>query len=346
LDYYDEYLYCVATSVDSLIKVNPQDSEDVTYYPFPRRVNSIRNIAVNPVNGHFFISSISNSIYEVEIVNDTLLETVNSFATEDPRTGERIRHYGLSWFRDDPDGYNLYLISDGEPVEDADSPDVSVFKMNVNTGEFMFLTGLDYLDAGTKGRGGIFITPRWNNMIWVMAAVFDNSGDDWIGVYELGPNASWIRYDPQTDTLLAGESIKVSLILNTTDLDADNNYSTNIEFTHNAMVRIDTVLISLRVSWNDLLEDTELPLEFGLEQNYPNPFNPTTRIAYTIEEQSTVKLTIHDITGREIATLIDEKQPAGHHFVPFDATHLPNGLYLYRLENKGKLATKKMIVIK
>ena len=93
-------------------------------------------------------------------------------------------------------------------------------------------------------------------------------------------------------------------------------------------------------------EDDELPGRFALEQNYPNPFNPTTKIAYELGAPSAVQLTVFDVLGRQVATLVDGPQPAGAHDVVFEASNLPSGLYLYRLEAGGQTLTRSMLLLK
>ncbi len=97
-----------------------------------------------------------------------------------------------------------------------------------------------------------------------------------------------------------------------------------------------------------------LPQEYKLEQNYPNPFNPTTTIKYSIPNVETghapslqrVTLKIYDILGREVATLIDEKQPAGYYEKTFNGSQLSSGIYIYRLTAGSYSSIKKMMLIK
>jgi hypothetical protein len=89
-----------------------------------------------------------------------------------------------------------------------------------------------------------------------------------------------------------------------------------------------------------------VPKEFALYQNYPNPFNPTTVISWQLAVGSRVKLSLYNITGQEVAVLVDNEQKAGAHQVEFDASGLASGIYLYRLESKGFVETKKLILLK
>jgi photosystem II stability/assembly factor-like uncharacterized protein len=90
---------------------------------------------------------------------------------------------------------------------------------------------------------------------------------------------------------------------------------------------------------------------FVLEQNYPNPFNPSTTIKYTIpsdvkRKTLNVKLDVYDILGREVATLINDKQKPGYYEVEFDGKDLTSDIYFYRLRAGGFVETKKMLLMK
>ena len=92
---------------------------------------------------------------------------------------------------------------------------------------------------------------------------------------------------------------------------------------------------------------TEIPDSYGMEQNYPNPFNPTTSINYFIPEKSKVTLDILDITGRSVATLINNVENMGEHTITFDGSGLSSGIYFYRIvTSTGFMQSKKMVLIK
>jgi Secretion system C-terminal sorting domain len=85
---------------------------------------------------------------------------------------------------------------------------------------------------------------------------------------------------------------------------------------------------------------------YSLSQNYPNPFNPTTTIRYSLRSAGFVSLRVYDILGREVKNLVNENQTAGEHSVYFDASNLPSGVYIYRLQSGSFVSAKKMILIK
>ncbi len=90
----------------------------------------------------------------------------------------------------------------------------------------------------------------------------------------------------------------------------------------------------------------EVPAAIMLHQNYPNPFNPVTQITFGLDHHTNVKLDVYDITGRHIRTLTDNPYPAGTHTVPFDATALSSGIYIYRLSAGHTILTRKMMLVK
>ena len=88
------------------------------------------------------------------------------------------------------------------------------------------------------------------------------------------------------------------------------------------------------------------PNEFYLKQNYPNPFNPTTKISWQSPVSSRQTITIYDVLGNVVATLVDEFKPAEKYEVEFDAANLPSGIYFYKLEAGKFTSVKKMLLVR
>ena len=85
---------------------------------------------------------------------------------------------------------------------------------------------------------------------------------------------------------------------------------------------------------------------FAMYQNYPNPFNPVTTIKYDIPKKAFVKLTVYDILGKEIETLVDENKLAGNYSTNWNASNYPSGIYFYIIRSDEYSKTMKMILIK
>ncbi len=89
-----------------------------------------------------------------------------------------------------------------------------------------------------------------------------------------------------------------------------------------------------------------VPVNFSLSQNYPNPFNPETNIQFEIPKSSSVKLTIYNLIGKEIVTLINEELNPGIYKTNWNAENYPSGVYFYKLETENFSLSKKMILLK
>jgi hypothetical protein len=94
-------------------------------------------------------------------------------------------------------------------------------------------------------------------------------------------------------------------------------------------------------------EIPEIPTKFALSQNYPNPFNPVTSIEYQVPSISDVELSIYNILGQKMATLVNKKQPAGSYQIEWDASSYSSGIYLYILKtSSGFHETKKLVLLR
>lgn len=91
---------------------------------------------------------------------------------------------------------------------------------------------------------------------------------------------------------------------------------------------------------------TEVPKVFSLEQNYPNPFNPVTNIKFGLPKAGLVKLAVYDVTGKQVAELVNGNYSAGSYKYDFNASEFASGIYFYKLETPGFTDVKKMILVK
>ncbi len=129
----------------------------------------------------------------------------------------------------------------------------------------------------------------------------------------------------------------------------------------NQMEKYEYNLVFAKINGNEfgtfvnIERTTELNLQYRLSQNYPNPFNPSTTIKYQIPMLETlhatsqlqnVQLSVYDVLGREVTTLVNQKQSPGNYTITFDAKNLPSGLYLYKLTAGSFSQTKKMLLMK
>ena len=131
-----------------------------------------------------------------------------------------------------------------------------------------------------------------------------------------------------TDTKVTDGNYNYRLKL--VDLNGDHTYSKAITVAVSGVLGVDDPKL--------------LPTEFALRQNYPNPFNPTTVINYQLPAASYVTLTVYNMLGQEVATLVSRMQEAGYKSVEFDASKMPSGLYLYKLTAGMYTSVQKMVL--
>lgn len=101
------------------------------------------------------------------------------------------------------------------------------------------------------------------------------------------------------------------------------------------------------ISINTFVFESKHPQETTrLLSNYPNPFNPSTSIHFQLSSADQVRLSVHDLLGREVAILVNETRSPGTHSVQYDASDLASGIYFYRLTTSDGVLTRKMTLIK
>src|SRR6056297_3164157 len=148
----------------------------------------------------------------------------------------------------------------------------------------------------------------------------------------------WVSFDVALDDftsesangLLDRENI-YQIILTTSGTIADV-YIDNLYFYNQTATSIDGV--------------DESPNSFTLNQNYPNPFNPTTSITHNLPASGEVTLEVFNVTGQQVATLVNGVKTAGSHTATFDASNLSSGVYMYRLSSGNSVQIRKMLLIK
>jgi hypothetical protein len=132
-----------------------------------------------------------------------------------------------------------------------------------------------------------------------------------------------------------------SLIYSTAAADLNNNGFLDLVHSGNGVYITRSVEIVPSVD-----DDLKLLNEFILFQNYPNPFNPSTIIKYQIPESGFVQLRVYNILGKEVVTLVNEVQEQGSYSVPFDASELAAGVYIYSIRVNDFFKSHKMLLLK
>jgi hypothetical protein len=93
-------------------------------------------------------------------------------------------------------------------------------------------------------------------------------------------------------------------------------------------------------------QDSHHPIQYSLSQNYPNPFNPSTVIEYSVREKALVTISIYNVLGQKITTVVSESKDPGSYRAEWNASHMASGLYFYEMRANDFMSVKKMLVLK
>lgn len=193
----------------------------------------------------------------------------------------------------------------------------------------------------------IYITGKCNHYIFGTDTVKSEGKEQHVFIAKMNSSGNW-----QWVTGVGTEPINYC---EGTAITVDANNEVRIAGKYDATLNFGSVTLVKEDSGYDFfvaklgntvsIEDISLPDEYALS-NYPNPFNPTTTISYQLTTNNEVDLTIYDLAGRKIHTVVNEYQPAGYHAVTWDASGLSSGIYFYRLTAGEFVETKKMVLMK
>jgi len=220
----------------------------------------------------------------------------------------------------------------------ADSAEVGVVAESENVATWQELTPRDY-DGDTVTYEWVLYTADTTE---VVALPSDNDGADAQITLQSGVVEGLLDDFGVAD----GESITVQWNVRVADPTDTLDVTDQIDFDTREGAPAYNWLVLTRGEVTSNEEFTEAPRTFELEQNFPNPFNPSTKINYSIPENSQVTIEVFNVIGRRVATLVDREMVPGSYTVNFDASNLSSGMYFYRLQAGSTLITKKMTLIK
>ena len=225
------------------------------------------------------------------------------------------------------------------------------------------LSGIVWYDANGNGikdpgetgmRWGVWIDLFTGNGVWEKGTLTDSAG--YFKFDSLAPGSYYVvpyliggysgyRF---TTAFVGTDSAINSHVQQVTDSTGKSNVVTLVSGEDYSEMNIGTVqkvtAIVPGLGWDGT--NSSIPNSFVLLQNYPNPFNPSTVIRFGLPAHENVTLTIYNILGERVATLLDAELSAGYHSVTFDASKLASGIYIYQLRGSHVNITKKMMLTK
>jgi len=162
-----------------------------------------------------------------------------------------------------------------------------------------------------------------------------------------------VIFDAPSISFLLAPQDSVKLIFSNPDLcpicDDNSGYSfftDTLTFFSNSILNSKYDLFVSGDGFVNVNSDENSITNFNLYQNYPNPFNPSTNISYTLTKEGYVNLSVYNLLGESISTLVNKRQGSGLHNVLFNASYLSSGVYIYKLIFNGKSISRKMLLLR
>ena len=291
----------------------------------------------------------SNLEFDVEVVYDGGRDQ-NNDGEDDFNTDNQLR---IEILTDNyPEETSWVLYQDGSLLASISQGSLNsqgtlyTWDYEVPAGEYRFVINDAYSDGICCGYGNGEYNLYLNDELIATGGQFGSSETVEFTILD-----DWLTMNPLSGTVSPEGSAGVLLNVNAAGMDP-GVYSAGISVNSNDPDQ-GAVIIPLSLTVNGMSSENEslLPAEFALHQNYPNPFNPQTKIRYDLPENSMVNITVYDMLGREVKTLVNQAQNAGFKSIIWDATNdygkaISAGIYLYQIQAGDYIHTQKMVLLK
>lgn len=270
---------------------------------------------------------------------------------------------------------NLLITSISElPLSGRSLADLTVEQGSYLSISESFTSDLDVNDITVKNGGTLIIKNTNLNYIPVINIHGDINSDGLFKFSDNSDNKLIVRIDGTSIQSVSGSG-QIVIPVNLSKFELRNTISLNRNFSVNcplAVNRFEIITNGYEFTWNPVygnpfhgskstnsgtsgyegktggntISENNIPSEYSISQNYPNPFNPSTKIDFSLPENSKVSLRVFDITGKETAVLINSEMAAGFHTVNFEARNLSSGIYFYTIIAGNFTKTAKMVLTK
>jgi len=295
---------------------------------WPQHINYAKTLTYDPDREVLWFSHNTSDIACYNRAGERVLE--------DDLDRQRLKIYGLAYWSDDPDEMPLYLLT---RLTGDDTG--YIYKMNPDTEDTMFVRALEI--PGGKPEAA-FITSDMDPFSMNLIMIGDDDISDRVDIYQMCSNTTWMVLDPDEGSVDPESEMNILVSLFDEQF-GHGEYEGQLIINHNAEGGEEIIPINLLIT--SIPEtDPPLPLVSALESVYPNPFNAEVVLNYSVAQPGLVSLIIYDLTGREVAVLLDNYHNAGRYRSTVGALDWAAGVYLARFETAGKVRIAKLVCVK
>jgi len=300
----------------------------------------VRNIAYNEDLDAFYVGNWTTDIFLVDR-NGNTLSTI-------PAASHALTSvYGSAYDNISDGGPYLWLFHQGVTGAEA-----HMTQIDLATG---MQTGVTHdvladLPASSPLAGGLFITTDLVPGKATIGGLAQGTPDMMI-CYELAEAASWVTLDHTIGSVAPGDSGSVMVYWHGVITEQIHDGYLGV-YSNDPVTPVENIHLSLDVIMTSIGDGEEaMPTQYALHQNFPNPFNPSTTIKYDLKAKTDVKLTIYNVLGQKVRTLVNTNQAAGFKNIVWNGLNdvgeqVSTGIYIYRIEADGFVKSRKMVFMK
>jgi hypothetical protein len=187
---------------------------------------------------------------------------------------------------------------------------------------------------------------NWPDHVFSRVFQISNNGGQCPLDFVISDTSGWLSTNPVSGSIPPDQSLDVTALMSSVGLTPGTEHQSALVIQHEADGSPVEVPVTMFISLGDPNAPSTLPTEYALYQNYPNPFNAQTSIHFDLPQESQVKLVLFNVMGQAVATVAEGQYPAGRHSLTYDATNLPSGMYLMKIEAGSFSAMKKVMLLK
>ena len=320
-----EYLYGADEAGGIASSINKFDTNGNFISSFNVNTSPVKAMTCDANGVYFYVCNGVNNFWKTDTTGSVL--RIYSFS---------LNITGLAWREDDPDGYNVYILSNGPPF--------TVSKMKPSNGQTMFVAEIENTEG--LNSGGCWIVDEYDPQYLLMTGVVQGEDEDVIKGWQIDQYFDWISISPDSGIIPGGESQSFTGTFDGMEF-LSGSYEAILSISHNALGETSEIPVYLTLNPSGVIDhglSNSVPKRFMLHQNQPNPFNGETAFKFETAEMSEVIFSIYDILGRKVSEVdLGVLQP-GIYTYNFKDEQLSSGIYFCQME-AGKYASVKKIVL-